>query len=96
MRKLTYFILLLAFVATGLVFGRLNRVPVTIDYFLFTTDWPLAFSLWAFFLAGALVGGLVTWLGTWLSVRRRLRAARAEARAREAQLRELPSATPNE
>ena len=77
-RKLLAVLVVLAFVASGLVFGSLNNQAVTVDYFFFETETALAFSLVLFLLAGVALGGVVVYLSMVARMRSRLRTARRE------------------
>lgn len=86
MARLATFLLVLVFVAFGLFFGTLNEEPVSIDFFFFILEWPLALIIMAAFLAGVLLSGSLVYLSMWFGVRRRIRQlkkaqAKSEARA---------------
>lgn len=84
-RKLLGVLLVLAFVAAGLVFGSLNQQAVVVDYFFFQMRSGLAFSLVLFLLAGVALGGLAIYLSMVVRMRSRLRALRRELRETRAQ-----------
>ncbi len=74
MRILIVLIVLL-FVAAGVLFGALNADLVVYDLGFANVNLPKGAALLVALLVGWLLGGLVAWLGMGLRQRRRLRQA---------------------
>lgn len=78
--KLTRLILLLAFAACGIAFVALNTESVTIDLYFHAYTLSLGLSLLLTLFIGAVLGGLAVALGSLPATRRRVLAAREQAR----------------
>lgn len=75
-------VIVLLFVAAGVLFGALNADLVAYDLGFASVRLPKGAALLVALLVGWLLGGLVAWLGMGLRQRRRLRqAARGDAGA---------------
>ncbi|KRE89133.1 hypothetical protein ASG87_06240 [Frateuria sp. Soil773] len=78
--RLLVILLLVFFVAAGVVVGALNADLVSYDLAFAHVQWPKGAALLAAVILGWLLGGMTAWLG--LSVRhRRLRRVRAGGQA---------------
>jgi uncharacterized integral membrane protein len=69
--RLLAILVLLIFVAAGVVIGALNADMVGYDLGVIRVQWPKGAALLAMLVIGWLLGGLTAWLG--LSVRHRRR-----------------------
>ncbi len=78
MRRIIQILLILGFVTIGLFFGTLNDEPWSVNYFLFTTNFPGAFNLLLFFLIGLIVGALTVYLSMLIHVRKKVRQVKRE------------------
>ncbi len=79
--RLFFILLCLAVLAAGALFGALNPLLVSIDFWFASIDLRLGLALLLAGLGGAALGGAVMWLGVVLPLSARLRRSRREARA---------------
>lgn len=85
-RRIMALIVVVACAALGIVFGKANSDPVTVDYVYFSISRPLAETLAVYFASGLLLGALAMLVAGWWTTRRKVAAARKQEReaAREA------------
>jgi len=74
--RLLAIIVLLLFVAAGVVVGALNAGLVGYDFAFFQVSWPKGAALLGALVIGWLLGGLTAWLGVSMAARRVRRTAR--------------------
>ncbi|TCV97327.1 uncharacterized protein DUF1049 [Luteibacter rhizovicinus] len=79
--RLLALIVLLVFIAAGIVFGALNADLVSYDLGFAHASVPKGAAVLAAVLVGWLLGGLTAWLGTSFAHRRRRRRERIESKA---------------
>ncbi len=79
--RLFFLLSCLAVVAAGALFGALNPLPVTIDFWFATVQVRLGLALLLAGLGGAALGGFAMWLGVVLPMAARLRRVQRDARA---------------
>ena len=74
--RLLAIIVLLLFVAAGVMVGALNAELVNYDFAFFQFHWPGGAALLGALVVGWLLGGLTAWLGVSTAARRMRREAR--------------------
>ena len=86
LRRIAALIVIVACAALGIVFGKANSDPVTVDYVYFSISRPLAETLAVYFASGLVLGAVAMLVAGWWTTRRRVATARREEReaAREA------------
>jgi len=72
--RLLAILVLVIFVAAGVVVGALNADMVGYDFGVARVQWPKGATLLAMLVVGWLLGGLTAWLGLSVRHRRRGRA----------------------
>lgn len=74
--RLLAIIVLLLFVAAGVIVGALNADLVSYDFAFFRLYLPKGAALLGALVVGWLLGGLTAWLGVSIAARRMRRSAR--------------------
>lgn len=94
--RLISLVLMLLFLASGILFGALNADQVALDFYWFGVTLPLGVALIGFALAGAIAAGLLLWLTVIWPQRRRiaLLARRERKQPEPAPVERTPSAFP--
>ncbi len=77
MRLVITVVVILVFVAAGVVFGALNAAMVPFDFGFARVQVPKGAAVLAALVVGWLLGGIVAWLGTGVARRRRASGTRA-------------------
>ncbi|MEO5811716.1 MAG: LapA family protein [Rhodanobacter sp.] len=74
--RLLALIILLLFIAAGILVGALNAELVDYDFAFFQLRWPKGAALLGALVVGWVLGGLTAWLGVSSAARRARRTAR--------------------
>lgn len=96
--RIVFLLLALLFLAAGVIFGALNPMPVTVDFYWWQVPLSLGFALLVAGLAGAALAGLVLSVSVIWPLRARLRRVRRQQSGAESSatptLIETPAADP--